>query len=359
MANVIDNAVAWAVAIANDDTHGYDQTHRQGPNYDCSSLVINAYQQAGLDVKGAGASYTGNLVNAFLKCGFTNVTSKVNLSTGAGLQKGDVIWRSGHVAMMTASNKLVEASINEKGTITGGQSGDQTGKEISVKTWYTPSKAWTKCLRYKVAGTNTGDSVSKSDIVTGNKYLTLAQMKINAQYILNYLVSRGWTKEAVCGMLGNMQTESTINPTIWQSLKEGNTEGGYGLTQWTPATKLIEWANSNNLDYTDIDAQLQRIIFEVENGIQYYSTDSYPLSFKEFIVSTSSPEYLAKAFIYNYERPASYSTAETRSEQARYWFDLLTVGANVGEGEDGATGGDKGSNKLSKLLLLAILTDRF
>ena len=359
MANVIDSAVAWAVAIAIDNTHGYDQTHRQGPNYDCSSLVINAYQQAGLNVKGAGASYTGNMVNAFLKCGFIDVTSKVNLSTGAGLQKGDVLWRSGHTAMMSASNKIVQASINEKGTTTGGETGDQTGNEISVKTWYTPSKAWTKCLRYKVAGNDTGDSVSKSDIVTGNKYLTLAQMTINAQYILNYLVARGWTKEAVCGMLGNMQTESTINPTIWQSLNEGNTSGGYGLVQWTPATKLIEWADSEGLIYSDIDTQLQRILYEVDEGIQFYKTDDYPITFKEFIVSTSSPEYLAKAFIYNYERPASYSTADTRSEQARYWFDNLTVGSNVGEGEDTPTGGDRGTHKLSKLLLMALLTDRF
>lgn len=49
-------------------------------------------------------------------------------------------------------------------------------------------------------------------------------------------------------MLGNMETESTINPGIWQSLNSGNASGGFGLTQWTPATKYINWANNNGLN---------------------------------------------------------------------------------------------------------------
>ena len=35
-------------------------------------------------------------------------------------------------------------------------------------------------------------------VISSNAYLTVAQMTGNAQYILNYLMARGWTKEAVC-----------------------------------------------------------------------------------------------------------------------------------------------------------------
>ena len=42
MATKIDKAVTWAVGIANDNSHGYDQADRWGPDYDCSSLVIQA-----------------------------------------------------------------------------------------------------------------------------------------------------------------------------------------------------------------------------------------------------------------------------------------------------------------------------
>lgn len=351
MANIVDSAVAWAIDIAKDNSHGYDQQHRQGPDYDCSSLVINAYNQAGVKVKAAGATYTGDMVNAFLKCGFTNVTSKVNLITGEGLQKGDVLWRSGHTAIMGTATKIVEALKNEKGTSTGGETGDQTGSEIKIHNWYTPRKAWTKCLRYKVAGTGDGEIISKADLNTGNRYLTVDEMKVNAQYILNWLTSHGWTKEAACAVIGNMQTESNCNPNLWQSLNEGNTSGGYGLTQWTPATKLIEWAEANEYDYTDIDTQLKRIEWEVVNGGQYYPTESYPLSFAEFKTSTESPEYLAKAFIYNYERPASYSSADDRATQSRYWYDLLTVGANSSDGNSDDSLPDRGTHRLSKLLL--------
>ena len=41
----IEKAVTWALAIANDNTHGYDQQYRWGPDYDCSSLIISAWQQ--------------------------------------------------------------------------------------------------------------------------------------------------------------------------------------------------------------------------------------------------------------------------------------------------------------------------
>ena len=37
-----EKAVTWAIRIANDPAHGYDQDNRWGPDYDCSSLVISA-----------------------------------------------------------------------------------------------------------------------------------------------------------------------------------------------------------------------------------------------------------------------------------------------------------------------------
>lgn len=87
----IDSAVSWALRIANDSRYGYDQTYRWGPNYDCSSFLISAYQQAGVPVKTNGATYTGNMYSAFLKSGFSNVKSSINMTTGAGLRKGDVL----------------------------------------------------------------------------------------------------------------------------------------------------------------------------------------------------------------------------------------------------------------------------
>lgn len=147
MGTKIDLAVKWATSIASDNSHGYDQINRWGPNYDCSSLVISAYEQAGVKVKSNGATYTGNMYSVFKKCGFNDVTKSVNLSNGSGLKKGDVLLNvNHHTAMMISSTKLVQASINENGKITGGRSGDQTGREIRTGNYY--SYNWDYVLRY-------------------------------------------------------------------------------------------------------------------------------------------------------------------------------------------------------------------
>ena len=72
MGAVIESAVNWAVKIANDNSHGYDQNSRWGPNYDCSSLVISAFEQAGCKVKSGGATYTGNMKSVFLSTNYVN-----------------------------------------------------------------------------------------------------------------------------------------------------------------------------------------------------------------------------------------------------------------------------------------------
>ena len=89
--SVIDSAVKWAIDIANDNSHRYSKSIRWGPHYDCSSFVISAFQQAGVPVKDKGAWTTANIRKVFLSCGFSDVTNSVNLWTGAGLKKGDVL----------------------------------------------------------------------------------------------------------------------------------------------------------------------------------------------------------------------------------------------------------------------------
>lgn len=145
----INKAVAWAVGIADDPGHGYDQANRWSPDFDCSSFVITAWQQAGVPVKTSGASYTGNMYYAFLNCGFRDVTNSINLSTGANLQKGDVVLNTKHHTEMYIGNgKMVKASINELGGVTGGKTGDQTGREIYIGSYYKPSYGWDYVLRY-------------------------------------------------------------------------------------------------------------------------------------------------------------------------------------------------------------------
>ena len=142
-----DEAVRLALKIANDPAHGYDQGNRWGPDYDCSSFIISVWQDVGVPLKTAGASYTGNMRSAALSVGFRDVTAQVNRQTGAGLQIGDILLNErSHVAMFVGNGNLVHASINEFNGITGGKPGDQTGREICVRSYY--NSPWDCVLRY-------------------------------------------------------------------------------------------------------------------------------------------------------------------------------------------------------------------
>ena len=170
---------------------------------------------------------------------------------------------------------------------------------------------------------------------SANRYLTQEEQRANARYIWVVLKSWGWSLNAVAGMLGNMQTESTINPGIWQNLDEGNTSLGYGLVQWTPATKYLEWCEAQNLAPEALMSALTRIEYELENGLQWIATDAYPLSFEEFKTSKRPAYELAEAFLLNYERPADQDQPQ-RGRQATTWYTYL---ADIGAGSSTPSSG--------------------
>lgn len=139
----IRRAVEWMLEIAADNMHGYSQAARWGPDYDCSSFVISAWEQAGVPVKTAGATYTGNMYDVFKRCGFRDVTDSCDLATGGGMQYGDVLLNhQRHTATYIGNGQLVHARSSEGNSIQG----DQSGSEIRVQPYY--NGPWDCVLRY-------------------------------------------------------------------------------------------------------------------------------------------------------------------------------------------------------------------
>ena len=137
----IEKAVKWAIGIANDKSHGYDQIKRNSPDFDCSSFVATALNYGGFAVP--KTAYTGNLLKYLLSVGFKQV------SLSAKRERGDIFLTPyKHVVLCVDSVHIVHASINEKGTTKGGKTGDQTGKEICTRKFYTPRYGWKYHLRY-------------------------------------------------------------------------------------------------------------------------------------------------------------------------------------------------------------------
>lgn len=228
----IEKAISWMEETANDDRHGYCQTHRWGEDgdYDCSAAVITAWQQAGVPVKAQGATYTGNILNVFRKCGFVDVTSKVNKLNCNGMQRGDVLLNSGnHVAMYCGGSRLVEASINEKGTITGGKPGDQTGKEFLVRSYY--NYPWEYVLRYK-------ETESNVEVKTESPVVFSYSVRLESGEIVH-------ATEGYAGIVGQKITDIAISCNAGQIQYQVHVLGK-SPDEWLPVVTGCNWNDDEN-----------------------------------------------------------------------------------------------------------------
>lgn len=71
-----------------------------------------------------------------------------------------------------------------------------------------------------------------------------------------------------------------------------------------------------------MDANLYRILYEVQNNLQWIATTQYNYSFYQFTQSIDTPYNLAMAFLTNYERPLD-PNQPIRGTQAEYWYQFL------------------------------------
>ncbi|WP_314068439.1 phage tail tip lysozyme [uncultured Vagococcus sp.] len=158
------------------------------------------------------------------------------------------------------------------------------------------------------------------------------QMEKNAWRVWVFFQNKGWNTRAIAGMLGNMESESWINP----DQHETSGGGGYGLVQWTPASKLIDWCNANGLDYKTVESQCMRIQYEVDNNLQWFANPQRPdleyISFSTFTY-LADEKIAAEYFIAFYEHPAN-PNQPIRAQQATAWYnkfkDLVQPGGKYG-----------------------------
>ena len=225
-----EKATARMEAWAADDSHGYDQANRWGPDYDCSSAVIAAWEMAGVPVKSNGATYTGNMRGVFLRCGFEDVTDGIDLATGTGLQRGDVLLNSRHhTAMYCGKGMEVEASINENGGVTGGQSGDQTGREFLVRPYR--NYPWDCVLRYTGDGEKPVKDSMKPTYYYNVRLPLLKQGMEDAAVttVQELLAARGYYAGDCDGIFGTLTRRSVM---AYQADNGLETDGEAGGNTW-------------------------------------------------------------------------------------------------------------------------------
>ena|GEM_PF-5958626 len=144
----VESMLNWAVNIANDDSHGYSQTNRLGPDYDCSSLVCSAAHQAGFNV--SPSLNTRTMKDPFVSAGFEWIPW-AKIGGPDKLQRGDIVLKIyndangyGHTVLYLGDNKVVAA--------VGIRRSDGTlrpkSEQICVHD-FNNNKAWDGVLRYK------------------------------------------------------------------------------------------------------------------------------------------------------------------------------------------------------------------
>lgn len=158
--------------------------------------------------------------------------------------------------------------------------------------------------------------------------LTEAQKENNVNIIYAFFKNLGWNDMPIAAMLGNMELEGQMNPAQWQNgfaIEASN--AGFGLSQWTPWTKLANYLGDNWR--TDYDGQLRRIEWEAEpanQGQQWVPLSSYEnYTFQQFAHDTTHTlEWLVACYEYSYERGTPM--IETRVQYAERWLEYIQGG---------------------------------
>ena len=168
----VESAVQWAIAIANDDTHGYSQGaenataynpytgSREGPDYDCSALVYHAFNHGGFKIidnwkknpkymsRYNGKQYSGDADTIWADLSVDGGWKKFPwFEIADNLQRGDILCApKHHVAIYIGDGKTVEArGVNNPKNSGHYETGDQGG-EIDFYSAY--GRGWTEVYRY-------------------------------------------------------------------------------------------------------------------------------------------------------------------------------------------------------------------
>ncbi len=297
--SVIDTAIQWAVDIANDDSHTYSQAVRWGPSYDCSSFVISAYTQAGLNVKGAGATYTGNMAKAFMQCGFKDVKNQVNLLTGSGLIKGDVLLNSEkHAALVQRDGGTTVEAWCTKGGI------------VANKTYR--NDGWDYVLRYPEITTQSVTSAAPpaTGTVSGVSYGQNADQVLNSPKYITYKpyfekYGKKWNIDpnllAALAMQESGLTDVTTGPArgvmqieyiLCENPNEGMPDGWFSFASFGKAKYGVAWTLD---DRNDKDKAIEYAAWLLDKSITYYNGD-----LRKAIQSYNYSHYTVDALVKSY-----------------------------------------------------------
>ena len=333
----INAAYRWCIDQCNNPNVGYWMDHRYQETidgityYDCSSFMWYSLVDGGGFVLPSPAFATGGMLQVLTDAGFNIITGP---GAGTVCYPGDILWHNhgeanGHTEMVFAGGTGTARTMGAHG-----RNGIPLQNQVSINSGYVPFSnvgweylaRWGAGVEYNWHNKNTG-AYSRDSI----------EAQENVMKMVEVLAPLGWTINAIAALAGNQAYESGFNPWRWES-DTVNPSGGYGLFQYTPAVGA-PYGYINNPATAGLtgyqpnypmgsggqdDGTAQLLAMHNNTLSKYDPTSAYPISLQQFRESTQSPDYLASAWLYNFEKPRYPGQTEAgRRADALWWYDWL------------------------------------
>ena len=185
------------------------------------------------------------------------------------------------------------------------------------------------------------------------------------EQVYNWFIDHGYSPECACGILGNMQQESGVNPTCLQK----PTPYAAGIVQWERYDKnsgrfaiMRSYAEKKKKTWKDLRSQLEFLDLELSGGDVEYGGDGYTATLlKKYAGSYASfkacsdIENAVRIFHDAFER-SSQPMWEVRYNSANDFYNKFAKGSSSGSSGSSTIilrMGDSGDEvlKMQKLLL--------
>lgn len=312
----INKAYSWAVETCNmtNPYALYTQNTGRAPNrygtkdssgnvyYDCSSFIAAALTYGGF-FKTNPWFATSNERSYLLQAGFKKVDRLGHT------KPGDIGWNNGHTEM------CYKAGTGGGGVFMGAHTSHASlANQVCIGSSSTGQPynhaPWQELYRYGDGASGKQEPISKCSIY------------------------------AFAAMCGNWQTESNVNPGVWEGLHSlsrsqalnDSVYGGYGLGQWTSGSfswgtltrrsKLLNWLDDNGYDWDSAEGQLKYLIAENYWSHNGHGSNNYA-DLKDFLNSSSTDvRELAGAYLAGWEGIWN-GTQNNRMNQAEHYLSLL------------------------------------
>ena len=375
--------VRYCRLACNSSYIAYSQTYRttgstnfdgsgwsQNSYFDCSSLMSWCIYKAGYVTSNPNWDTDG----IYNQLGNNSAFEMYQLKSGGSwrvsdsftLKAGDIIvtvthpnrWASGVTNYGGHTYMVLEDGTLSGGALCGEAFGQNNVAWANQVATYTRSKSGSYpissrgyCRLFRLNGTESSEPATSNyvwtqkgnysgTVVNSNYNLTSEQKLANAHKVYEKLSALGWSDCAIAGVLGNIANEGTLNPDCWNYSTTKNacgmthTDGGYGICQWTPATKYTNSSYCPSDYKTNATANGNgQVEFLDSNSSQWRVVNGY--TYADFKANNESPEKSAKDFACYFEGYcASYddwvarygSTSwNARQTSAREWYTKITT----------------------------------